>query len=114
MTKPPLGEVEITVVRRDCRSRHGLRVHRVETLDRRDSAKRRGIPVTAPARTLIDYASTTGADEAERAIAEAFALKLVTEPQLRAAIDRFGNIVVWIEQSARDATVGVSGVATGS
>lgn len=53
------------MIARDCRSRQGLRVHKVETLDRRDRAKRRGIPATAPARTLIDYASTAGADEVD-------------------------------------------------
>jgi very-short-patch-repair endonuclease len=60
----------------------------VETLDPRDRTKRGGIPVTSPARTAIDYAATAGYAEAERAIAEAFALKLLTEPQLRAAVDR--------------------------
>ena len=38
----------------------------------------------------------------------------VVPPGLTAEIDRFGNIVVWIEQSARDATVGATGVAAGS
>jgi very-short-patch-repair endonuclease len=85
---PSSGSVELTVVGRDCRSRDGLRVHQVQTLDPRDHRTQRGIPVTAPARTLIDYTSTTGADEAERAIAEALALRLVTEPQIRAACDR--------------------------
>jgi len=37
---------------------------------------------------VIDYVATASSEEAERAIAEAFALKLLTEPQLRAAIDR--------------------------
>ena len=60
----------------------------MEELHRQDRTTKGGIPVTAPARTLTDYASTTGANDAERAIAEAFALKLVTEPQLLAAIDR--------------------------
>jgi very-short-patch-repair endonuclease len=82
------GVVEVTAVGRDCRSRRGLRVHQVQKLDPRDRSQRRGIPVTAPARTLIDYAATTGADEAERAIAEAFALRLVTEAQLTAAMKR--------------------------
>jgi len=85
--RPP-DEVEVTVVGRNCRSRDGLRVHRVETLARSDRSERRGIPITAPARTLIDYASTTGANDAERAMAEALALKLVTERQLLAAIER--------------------------
>ena len=88
LASAPTDDVDITVVARGCRSRDGLRVHRVESLSREDRAERRGIPVTAPARTLIDFASTTGAEEAERAIAEAFALRLVTESQFRAALDR--------------------------
>jgi very-short-patch-repair endonuclease len=80
--------VEVTVVARDCRSRVGLTVHQVDELNPRDRTTKNGIPITAPARTLIDYTATTGADEAERAIAEAFALRVVTEPQLIAAIER--------------------------
>ena len=76
------------MIARGCRSRDGLRVHRVETLVSADRGEHNGIPITAPARTLIDYASTTGAEEAERAIAEAFALKLVTEAHIREAADR--------------------------
>jgi N-methylhydantoinase A/oxoprolinase/acetone carboxylase beta subunit len=38
----------------------------------------------------------------------------VVPPGLTAEIDRFGNIVVWIEQSARDAALGAAGVASGS
>lgn len=83
--------VDVTVVGRNCRSRDGLRVHRVESLAPADRGERNGIPVTSPARTAIDYAATVGAEEAERAIAEAFALKLVTEPQIREAIARAPN-----------------------
>lgn len=85
---PSSREVEVTVAGRDCRSRAGLRVFQVLDLDPRDRTKTQGIPVTTPARTAIDYASTASRGEAERAIAEAFALRLVTEPQLRAALDR--------------------------
>ncbi len=80
--------VEVTVIRRGCRSRDGLRVHRVEHLDAADRAHKSGIPITSPARTLVDYAATANAAELEWAIAEAFALKLVTEPGLVAAIER--------------------------
>ncbi len=38
----------------------------------------------------------------------------VVPPGLTAEIDRFGNIVVWIDQSARDAALGATGVAAGS
>jgi very-short-patch-repair endonuclease len=88
LSPAPAGYVELTVIRRSCRDRDGLHVHRAEELAPADRTTKRGIPITAPARTLIDYGSTAGADEAERAVAEAFALKLVTEPQLNAAIDR--------------------------
>jgi len=78
----------VTVVRRRCRSRDGIRVHRVETLIPADRAHKRGIPVTSPARTVIDFAATTGREEAERAIAEAFALQLTSERRMLAAIER--------------------------
>jgi very-short-patch-repair endonuclease len=84
----PGDGVDVTVVRRRCRSRDGLRVHRVEALATADCADQQGIPVTAPARTLIDFASTAGAVETERVIAEAFALKLVKAPQIWATIER--------------------------
>jgi very-short-patch-repair endonuclease len=60
----------------------------VQTLAAADRGECRGIPITAPARTLIDYAATVSYTEAERAIAEAFALRLLTERQLHAAMDR--------------------------
>jgi very-short-patch-repair endonuclease len=88
---PAVDEAEVTVVARGCRSREGLRVHQVLTLDPRDRTTKSGIPVTSPARTAIDYAVTTGYEEAERAIAEAFALRLLTAPQLRTACDRALN-----------------------
>jgi very-short-patch-repair endonuclease/predicted transcriptional regulator of viral defense system len=89
--KAPPGGVEVTVVARGCRSRDGLLVHRVPELAPADRAERRGIPVTSAARALIDYASVAGYEETERAIAEAFALKLTTEPSLVAATRRAPN-----------------------
>jgi very-short-patch-repair endonuclease len=82
------AEVEVVVAARECRSRPGIRVHRVQRLDRRDVRLLRGIPVTAPARTLLDFAHRATPDELERAIAEAHALGLVNETELNAAADR--------------------------
>ena len=76
LTRTAGDTVEVTVVRRGCRSRDGLRVHRVEQLDAADRAHRSGIPVTSPARTLVDYAATANAAELEWAIAEAYAHNL--------------------------------------
>jgi very-short-patch-repair endonuclease len=85
---PTKGTVELTVVGRDCRSRDGLQVHQIQALDPRDRRRRGGIPITAPPRTLIDYTAACDYEEAERAIAEAFALRLLSEAQLEAACDR--------------------------
>jgi very-short-patch-repair endonuclease len=88
LAAPPAGEVNVTVVGRNCRSRGSLRVHRAEMLAAEDRGERNGIPVTAPGRTLIDFAGITDREEAERAIGEALALRLLTEEELIAAMAR--------------------------
>jgi very-short-patch-repair endonuclease len=87
----PEGATEVTVVGRNIRSRDGLRVHRVRSLNNADRRLRNGIPVTSPARALIDFASQAAADELERAITEAYALGLTTERELRQALARNAN-----------------------
>ena len=92
LVKASPGEVvEVTVVGRDCRSRDGLRVHGVKRLGARDRGRRLGIPTTSAARTVIDVAATASYEEAERLIAEAYALKLTGEQQILAAADRASN-----------------------
>ncbi len=63
--------VEVTVVGGRRRPRPGIRVHHVSEMDAEDSARVQGMPVTAPARTVIDYASGASDQELERAVAEA-------------------------------------------
>jgi very-short-patch-repair endonuclease len=83
-----VGDVDVVVPGRNCRSRPGIAVERVAALADIDRGFQDGIPVTSPARTLLDFASVATGDELERAISEAYVLKLVTEKELRAAIDR--------------------------
>ena len=90
LARAPL-DVDVTVVARGCRSRDGLRVHRVDRLDATDRDHKSGIPVTSPARAIVDYAATANAGELEYAIAEAHAHHLTTEPQILAAIERVPN-----------------------
>ena len=80
--------IEVTVSGRHVREYPGLRVHRVATLDVRDVGLHQGVPVTAPARTLIDLAGSTDRVTFERALAEARVLRLVTNRELRAALGR--------------------------
>jgi very-short-patch-repair endonuclease len=84
-------EVAVTVVGRNCRSREGIRVHRVAALDRRDVQILDGILVTSPARALIDFAATATDDELEHAYDEARARKLVREAEVDAALARARN-----------------------
>jgi hypothetical protein len=82
------GEVQLTIVGRDSRSRPGIRLSRAETLDRRDFRWRDGLPVTSPARTLIDLASCSDEAEFERALAQARVLRLVDDRHLHEAMAR--------------------------
>ena len=68
-------------------SRPGLRVHRA-TVDPRDIRTVRGIPVTAPARTLIDLADVLTQDATARAFEEAIRLRLLTADDVREALRR--------------------------
>jgi very-short-patch-repair endonuclease len=69
--------VDITIAGRHPGRRAGIRVHRVASLDRRDFWIRDSIPITTPARTLLDLAAVGQPAELDRAFAEAQVLRLV-------------------------------------
>lgn len=85
---PALKEVHVTVPERRARSRDGLAVHTTPRLDSRDRRIHQGLPMTAPARTLVDLARSLEAYELERALAEAIALRLVRSSEVTAAMAR--------------------------
>ncbi|MFL5829425.1 MAG: DUF559 domain-containing protein [Solirubrobacteraceae bacterium] len=89
LTEPIDGPVDVTVIASSGRRRDGIAGHRVPELHPDDRTLWNGIPITSPARTLLDFASQAQGDELERAIAEAYALKLVTETALRRVLDRY-------------------------
>lgn len=91
LTSGAADEVELSLVGRDSRLRHGMRVRRLRCLDLRDRATLRGIPVTSPARTLIDFAAGARPEELELALGEARVRRLVTDRQLSDALERAGN-----------------------
>lgn len=68
--------------------RPGLRVRRVAALDVRDVRLHRGLPVTAPARALLDLAADADDGALERALAQARMRRLVTDGDLDAALGR--------------------------
>ncbi len=84
-----LPDVVDVTVSNECGRKHGrLRVHRVASLSRAERRLWHGIPITSPARTMADLAAGATGDELERAIGEAYALRLSDERELRKTIAR--------------------------
>jgi very-short-patch-repair endonuclease len=78
--------IEVTVPGRGGRKvPAGVRLHRTTTLTPRDVAVVRGIPVTTPARTIIDLARTTSGRQLEQLIDRADQRGLIDFADLRAA-----------------------------
>jgi very-short-patch-repair endonuclease len=69
----------------------GIRVRRTRTLAPEDAYWRhKGIPVTSPARTLLDLAATMQDKPLRRAMSRAQSLRLTSLPALAAILDRTG------------------------
>jgi len=85
---PETDVIDITVIRRNPRAREGLRVHLVRRLDRRDIRAWEGVPLTAPARTLLDVAAVIPVRDLERAVNEAQIRRLVRTRQLLDVLER--------------------------
>jgi hypothetical protein len=81
---------EVTVRGAGTRQHAGIRVHRTTRLERRDLARREGVPITAPARTVVDIASLLDRRALRRAVREAQSIGRVTLHLLVEAIHRLG------------------------
>ncbi len=71
--------------------RRGIRAHRIEPLLPDERTVRAGIPVTAPARTLLNLATASGRSELEIAVARAEREGLVHVGELEALLARRGG-----------------------
>jgi hypothetical protein len=81
---PGAGAVHVTVPGDPGRKRRaGVRVHRSRTLTPRDATSHRGIPITTPARTIIDLATTISGRRLEQALDLADQRRLVDFAELR-------------------------------
>ncbi len=78
--------VEVTTPGNHCH--RGVRVHRSRTLTPQDTTKRHGIPVTTPARTLLDLADVLDDVALARAVNEAQVLRLLRLDDLAAILER--------------------------
>ncbi|HEV2058051.1 MAG TPA: hypothetical protein VGR11_01760 [Solirubrobacteraceae bacterium] len=85
----PRGPVDITVVGRRVRQA-GIRAHRVARLAPDDVRLVRGIPLTSPARTLLDMAPSLTPSELADAVEQAQVKRLVTKRDIARILERAG------------------------
>ncbi|MGK7311068.1 MAG: type IV toxin-antitoxin system AbiEi family antitoxin domain-containing protein [Candidatus Longimicrobiales bacterium M2_2A_002] len=90
---PQRGDDEpVHITHTGSQRRHpGIRAHRVASLPGTHVAAVAGIPVTAPARTLVDLAGRVSGRDLEQAVARAERLGLVEVPELRALVRSAGR-----------------------
>lgn len=88
MIRPDPGDEPIDVLVRGGRSAStaGVRTHRTRTLNRADVRIHRGLPLTSPARTLLDIAPLVTPRRLELMIDRACVDGLVTQSQLAARV----------------------------
>jgi hypothetical protein len=89
----PLGPVEITLVSPGIgRRRPGIKLHRSRNLLQRDVRTHQRLPVTSPARTLLDLAGRLDSRSLERVLDEALVVRnLVSSSQMVDVLDRAGG-----------------------
>ncbi|MGZ4183797.1 MAG: DUF559 domain-containing protein [Solirubrobacteraceae bacterium] len=86
------GDVDITVVGKETgRRRAGIRVHRTKTLQPRDARRYSAIPITSPARTLLDIAPHTSPRSLEWALDQALTKRLTTNTAIQTVLAAYPN-----------------------
>lgn len=89
LCQPEPGPVTVTIVAGEAgRTRPGIAVHRVGTLDRRDVRRRRSLLVTSPARTLLDRATVLSDRQLERELDEALVRRLTSRTAIGELLER--------------------------
>lgn len=92
LTDPPPA-VEVLVAGRQARARAGLVIRRtVSPLAASDLRRIDGLPVTSPARTVVDLAGELDGARLERLVHEAQVRRLASPQAVRAALDRAGPV----------------------
>lgn len=79
------GVIEVTIPGKLRKSRRGIRVHTTQTIEQ---TKRHAIPVTTPARTLLDLAASEDQRRLERALDEALTQRLTSVSGLERLLER--------------------------
>ena len=89
LRQPQPAQIDVSVPGRSCGSRDGLRVHRVSELHARDVRRLEGLPISSPARALLELAPELTTRELERALDEVVIRKLATPNAVKAVLARY-------------------------
>lgn len=81
--------VDVTVPVRHAKGRSGIRVHTARGLPPDERTNLKGLPITSPARTLLDLASDATPRDLEQAVAEAERRHLASRSGLAALLARY-------------------------
>ncbi len=80
--------INVLLAGRNAEQPQGVRIHRTKALASQDIRWRHGIPVTSPARTILDLAATMDELELESVLSVALGRSLARKPQLEDVIER--------------------------
>jgi very-short-patch-repair endonuclease len=81
-------DVEVSVCGRHCKSRKGLRVHRIRAIHPRELKRHQGLWISSPARAVLEIAATLSPAALADAVDEGLARDLFTPRQLEAVLER--------------------------
>ena len=73
---------------RTCKSRDGLRVHRIQTIHRSELRRHEGLWISSPARAVLEVAATASIDEVANLVNEGQGLRRFTPRDLEAVLRR--------------------------
>jgi very-short-patch-repair endonuclease len=88
LVEGPPDQIDVILTGGRRRPKPGVRLHLDSTLDTHDLRNRHNLPITSPARTIIDLAAETPIDQLERLIAEARVKGLIRDGELEKALQR--------------------------
>jgi very-short-patch-repair endonuclease len=81
------GDIDVTLIGGERgRKRKGIRVHRTAHLDPRDARRYQQLPITSPARALLDIAPEISGRSLEWALDQALVKRLTTRGQIKAVL----------------------------
>jgi very-short-patch-repair endonuclease len=88
MRKTPPAEVEVSVVGFGCRARKGMRVHRIQAINRWELQREQRLWVSSPARAVLEVAAVGTRDELIDVIDAGLALRRFTARDLKEVLAR--------------------------